>query len=94
MFSCLGATMVLSKEKRVRLAEAISRRQGALGGAGASAPSAPIVAVPLAAAQASPTPTPLEKDKGVVAIESDDKDIGEGLVFKTQRVVGDLTFRH
>ena len=40
--SCLGACMVLTEEKRVRLANAIALRQGALGGVGASAPSAPI----------------------------------------------------
>ena len=55
----LGTGMVLNEEKSNRLAEVIARRQGALDGAGGSAPS-------------SPTPTPLEKNKGVVAIDSDE----------------------
>jgi len=70
--------MVLNEEKQARLADALARRQGALGAASAfappapisaaaahsPAPSAPIAAVPLAAIHASPTPTPLRKAKG------------------------------
>jgi len=73
--------MVLNEEKRNRLAEVIARRQGALDGAGSSAPSSPFAAI-----QALPTPAPLEKNKGVVAIDSDEN-TGEGIVFKRQRVV-------
>jgi len=63
-----------------------------LDAAGASAPSALIVAVPLATAQASPTPSLLEKDTGVVTIESDeDEDTGEGVVFKRRRVLAATT---
>jgi len=102
MLSCFGAGMVLNEEKRARLADALARRQGALGVAGASAsfapisahaapspaPSAPIVAVPLVDVRASPAPAPLEKDKGVVKIESDgDKDTVEGPVFKRRKAV-------
>jgi len=50
--------MVLNEEKRARLVDALARRQGALSGAGASTPSASILAVPLATAQASPMLTP------------------------------------
>jgi len=72
----LDAGMVLNEEKRKRLAEMIAHCQGAVDGASGSNPSAPLLAVPLAAAPALPTPAPIEKDKGVVAIESDDEDIG------------------
>jgi len=74
--------MVLNEEKRRRLVDVIARRQVALEGAGGSAP-----AVPLAVVQASPIPALTEKNKGVVAIDSDgDEDTGEGLVFKRLRV--------
>ena len=94
--------MVLNEKKRARLVDALARRQGALGVAGASAPSAPIdsayvgptpapsapvAAVPLAVVRASPAPAPLEKDKGVVEIDSGDDDSAEGPVFKKRRVV-------
>jgi len=49
MSSNLGVGMVLNEEKRAKLADALARRQGAMSGVGASAPSAPIAAVPLAA---------------------------------------------
>jgi len=92
--------MVLNEEKLARLADALARRQGAPGAAGASAPpapisvaaapsptpSTPIVAVPLTAVQASPASTPPEKDKGVVEIASDE-DSAEGPVFKRRRAV-------
>ena len=84
---CLGAGMVLNEEKSKRLAEVIARRAGALDDAGGSAPSALLATVPLATTPASPIPAPAKKDKEVVAIESDDEDTGEGLVFKRQRVV-------
>jgi len=72
MSSYPGVGMVLNEEKRARLADALARRQGALGGTGASDPSAPIdstqaaptptpyapiATIPLATARASPTPT-------------------------------------
>jgi len=83
----LGASMVLNEEKWNMLAEVIARSQGTLDGVGASASSAPIAAVPLAAAQASPTPAPLKKNKGVVAIDSDDdEDTREGIIIKRRRV--------
>jgi len=77
--------MVLNEEKRARLDEVLALRQDDVD-VGASAPSAPptnqvvpspapsapIVAVPLATARASPTPTPLEKGKRVVELVSDD----------------------
>jgi len=64
--------MVLKEEKRVKLAYALTHRQGVSGAVGTStphtfvsataapcpSPSTPIVAVPLAAAQASPAPPP------------------------------------
>jgi len=56
--------MVLNEEKRARLADALTRCQGALSGVGVSAPSAPIVAVPLDVVQALPAPTPLRRTKG------------------------------
>jgi len=84
--------MVLNEEKRVRLVDALARCQGATSGTGASAPSAPIATIPLATAQASPMLTPLRKNKGVVATDLDeDEDIGEGIVFKRQRVVDAVT---
>ena len=52
-----------------------------LTGAGGSAPAGP-----LAVAQDSPIPAPTDKNKGVVAIDSEDEDTEEGLVFKRQRV--------
>jgi len=103
MSSYLGAGMLLNEEKRARLADSLARHQGVLGAAGASAPSAPInsaqaaptpapsapiASIPLATTRASPTPTPLERNKSMVAIESDeDEDIAEGPVFKRRRVV-------
>jgi len=105
MSSYLVVGMVLNKEKRARLADALTRRQRALSVAGASAPSAPIdsahaapspapsapiAAVPQAAVRASPTPATLEKDKGVLEIASD-KDSVEGPVFKRQRAVVAMT---
>ena len=74
--------MVLDEEKRNKLAEVIARRQRALDGAGGSAP-----AVPLPAAQDLPNPPPANKNKGVVVIDSEGEDTGEGIVFKRQRVV-------
>jgi len=68
--------MVLNEEKRARLDDVLARRQGAMSGAGASTPSAPIVAVPLAIVQASPAPAPLEKKKGVVEIDSGTRTLG------------------
>jgi len=102
MSSYLVVGMVLNKEKRARLADALARRQGALGVTGASppsapisthvapspAPSAPIVVVPFAVVWASSAPVPLEKDKGVVEIESDrEEDSVEGPIFKRRRAV-------
>jgi len=93
---------VLSKEKRARLAEVMALREEAAIGVGASAPSAPnvvlaapslapsapLVAVPLAAVTASPPPAPLEKGKRVVEIVSDDDaDTMEGPTFKRRSVV-------
>jgi len=84
--------MVHTEEKRARLADALARRQGATSGVGASTPSAPIAAIPLATAQASPMLTPLGKGKCVVAIDSDDdEDTGEGVVFKRRKVVVAVT---
>jgi len=84
--------MVLNEEKRVRLADALARCQGAVSGTGASTPSAPIAAILLATAQASPMPTPLEKSKGMIAIDSDeDEDTEEGIVFKRRRVAAATT---
>ena len=85
--------MVLNEEKRAKLPDARTRRQGVSWVMGTSAPHAlvsatvapspipftPIVAVPLAAAQASPTPPPCERR--VVEIESDE-DSAKGPVFK------------
>jgi len=73
--------MVLNEEKRNRLPEVIARRQAALAGAGGSAPVGP-----LTVAQDSPTPAPAEKNKGVVAIDSEDEGTEEGLVFNRPRV--------
>jgi len=81
MFHGLGAGMVLNEEKRNRLVEVIVRRQVALVGAGGSAP-----AVHLPAVQDSPNPPPADKNKGVVAIDSEDEGTEEGLVFKRPRV--------
>jgi len=78
MFPCLGAGMVLNKENRNRLTELIARRQAALTGVAGSAPAGP-----LTVAQDSPNPTRTDKNKGVVAIDSEDE---EGLVFKRPRV--------
>jgi len=88
--------MVLNEEKRAKLANALTRRQGVSGVVGTSAPHAlvsvaatpsptpsiPIAAVPLAAAQASPTPPP--RERRVVEIKSDE-DSAEGPVFKRLR---------
>jgi len=98
MSSYLGAGMVLNEEKRARLADALAHRQGALGVAGASAPSAPvdsahsaptpapsapIAAIPLATTRASPMLTPLKKNKGVVAIDLNNaKTLGRGSSLK------------
>jgi len=105
MSSYLGVGMVFNKEKRARLTDALAQRQGALGGASASTPSAPIdfaqtaptpttpiTAIPLATARASPTPTPLERNKSVVAIEFDeDENTAEEHIFKRRRAVAATT---
>jgi len=91
MSSNFGAGMVLNEEKRARLADALARRLGAMSDAGASVPSAPIVAVPLAIVQDLPAPAPLEKNKGVVEINSEDEDSREGVIFKRRRVVAVTT---
>jgi len=107
MSSYLGVGMVLNEEKMARLAYALTRRQRALGGAGASAPSAPfdtaqvapapapsapIGVVPLATVRASPAPTPLEKNKWVMEIDSKNEDFAEGPVIKRRRAVVAKTF--
>jgi len=88
--------MVLNEEKRAKLANILTRRQGMFGGASTSTPhalasatvapsptpSTSTVAVPLAAAQASPAPFPYERK--VLEIESDEYST-EGLVFKRLR---------
>jgi len=99
---CFGAGMMLNEEKRDRLADALARRQGALGVVGDSAPSAPISthtapspapSAPIVAVRASPAPTPFEKDKRVVEIESDgDEDTVEGPIFKRRRAVVATTY--
>jgi len=89
---CLDAGMVLNKEKRATLADALARCQGAMSDASASTPSALIDVIPLATAQASPMLTPLKKNKGVEAIDSDeDEDTREGIVFKKRRVAAAAT---
>jgi len=88
--------MVLNKEKRAKLADALTRRQGVSGAVGTCAPHAlvsaaavpsptpsiPIAAVPFAAAQASPALPP--REKRVVEIESDENS-ADGPVFKRRR---------
>jgi len=90
--------MVLSKEKKAKLANALARRQRVPKAAGASAPfvaitatpsptpSVPIVVVPLASAQTNPAPSSLKKGKGVVDIESDE-DTEKGPAFKRHRAM-------
>jgi len=74
--------MVLNEQERNRLADVIARRQATLGGASGSAP-----AVPLTVARASSISAPAKKNKGMVAVDSDDdEDTGEGLVLKRPRV--------
>jgi len=56
--SDLGAGMVLNKEKRARLANALARRPGVLGAASASASSTPVFAtVALPPAPSAPIST-------------------------------------
>jgi len=74
--------MVLNEEKRNRLVEVIAHDQTALDTAGGSAS-----VVPLLVAQDSPNPPPVDRNKGVVAIDSNDEGTREGIVFKRQRVV-------
>ena len=62
--------------------EVITRRQAALEGAGGSAP-----AVPLPVAQDLPNPPPADKNKGMVAIDFEDENTEEGIIFKRRRVV-------
>jgi len=81
--------MVLTEDKRARLANAIARRQGALGGAGASAPSAPIATVPLAAAQASPNPAPLRRIKGWWRLTRRTRTLGERRLQEAKGIRGD-----
>jgi len=76
--------MVLTEKKKLRLAEALARRQGTPTDAGPST-TAPTDASPLVVAppaQASPNPLAV-----VVAIEFDDEVTGEGITFKRRRVV-------
>jgi len=96
--------MVLNEDKQAKLADALTRRQGAFGAVGTSAPHAlvsaaaapsptlftSIATVPLVVAQASPTPPPREEDKGVVEIESDE-DSAEGPVFKRRKATMAVT---
>jgi len=84
MFPCLGAGMVLIKENRNRLADLIARRQATLTGVGGSASAGPLTVV--VSAQDSPSPAPGDKNKGVVAIDFEDDDTNEGLLFKRPRV--------
>jgi len=88
--------MVLTEEKRAKLAGILTRRRGVSGGAGTSSPralssatvvpshtpSVPAVAVSLVAAQASPAPFPYERK--VVEIKSDE-DFAEGPISKRLR---------
>ena len=78
--------MMLNEEKRSRLVDVISRPHATLDGAGGSAP-----AIPLPAAQDSPNPPATDKNKGVLAIDSDDKGTREGIIFKRQRLVVAVT---
>jgi len=73
--------MVLNEEKRNRLAKLIARRQAALTGASDSAPVGP-----LTIAHDSPNPAPTDKIKGVVAIDFEDEDTEEDLVFRRPKV--------
>jgi len=77
--------MMLNEEKRNRLAELLSHHQTAPTSAGGSASAGP----PLAAtfAQGPLGPAPGDKQKGVVvAIDLEDEDTDDGLVFKRPRV--------
>ena len=73
---------MLNEEKRSRQVEVISRPHATLDGAGGSTPT-----VPFPAAQDSPNPPPTDKNKRVVALDSDDKGTREGIIFKRQRLV-------
>jgi len=75
---------VLNEEKRNRLAELIARCEATLTGAGGSAPIGPLIVV--VSAQNMPGPAPGDKQKGVVAIDAEDENTDEGLVFKRPRV--------
>jgi len=91
--------MVLSEEKRAKLAGNLTRRRGMSRSAGTSSPHAlasataapsptpsiPAVAVPLVAAQSSPAPFPYESR--VVEIDSDENST-EGPIFKRPTPAG------
>jgi len=79
----LGVGMVLTEKKKLRLAEALARRQGAPTDVGPSiatpTDARPLVVAPHA--QDSPNPPAV-----VVAIDSDDEVTGDGITFKRRRV--------
>jgi len=74
--------MGFNKDKKKKLADLLAKRRAAAAGVGTS----PRVS-PTSATSAPIEPAPVDdRQKGVVAVDSDDEETCTGLVFKRQRV--------
>jgi len=82
--------MGFNKDKKKKLADLLAKRKAAAAGAGPSMPVAPSTSTTPAPHPTEPAPA-VDRQAGVVAVESDDEDTCTGLVFKRQRVGGVVT---
>ena len=82
---CLCVDMGFNKVKKKKLADLLSKWRAAAAGAGPSTPVAPSTSATSAPHPTEPAPA-IDRQAGVVAIESGDEDTCTSLVFKRQRV--------
>jgi len=77
--------MGFNKNKKKKLADLLAKRRAATAGVGTSTPIAPPSSATSAPYPIEPAPA-VDRQKGVVVVETEDEDTCIGLVFKRQRV--------
>jgi len=77
--------MGFNKDKKKKLAYLLAKRRAAAAGVGTSTPRAPSISATFAPHPIEPAPAD-DRQKGVVAVDTDDEDTCTSLVFKRQRV--------
>ena len=82
---CLCVDMSFNNDKKKKLADLLAKRRAAAVGEGTSTPVAPSTSATSAPQPINPAPAAVER-RGVMVVESDDKEMCTGLVFKRPRV--------